>query len=176
MSIKAALATIADVEQHSGSAELIHGEIIEMSPTGFEHGRSCSRIDRLLGRWSEGKPFDVLTCDPGFIWNESTVRAPDVAVVTAEQVARAPARGFIPFAPVLVVEVVSPSDAWSDVKEKVQGWLAFGVVMVWVVDPQTRSAEVHMAGRPVLALSQHDTITGDSVLAGFTARVGDFFA
>ena len=44
-----ALATIADLERHPGRCELIDGEIIEMAPTGFEHGRSSSRVDRILG-------------------------------------------------------------------------------------------------------------------------------
>jgi Uma2 family endonuclease len=171
-----AAATIADLEKHPGRCELIDGEIIEMAPTGFEHGRSSSRVDRILGRWSEGRPFEVLTCDPGFIWNPQTVRAPDVAVITADQASRAPARGYMPFPPVAVVEVVSPGDEWSEVKGKVHGWLGFGVGMVWVVDPRTRSVEVHVPGQPVQELGIRDEIGGGAVLPGFACRVADFFA
>ena len=171
-----ALATIADLERHPGRCELIDGEIIEMAPTGFEHGRSSSRVDRILGSWSEGKPFEVLTCDPGFIWDARTVRAPDVAVITAAQAATAPARGYMPFAPVLVVEVVSPGDEWSDVKAKVRGWLEFGVQMVWVVDPATHSVDVHMPGQRVMELAAGEAIDGGAVLPGFTCQVSAFFA
>jgi Uma2 family endonuclease len=170
------LATIADLEQHPGRCELIDGEIVKMAPTGFEHGRSSSRVDRILGRWSEGKPFEVLTCDPGFIWNPQTVRAPDVAVITAAQASKAPARGYMPFPPALVVEVVSPSDEWSEVKAKVRGWLDFGVQMVWVVDPGTHSVDVHVPGQSVTELGLRDRVDGGNVLPGFTCQVADFFA
>lgn len=169
-------ATIADLERHPGRCELIDGEIIAMAPTGFEHGRSSSRVDRILGRWSDGRPFEVLTCDPGFIWNPQTVRAPDVAVITAAQAAQAPSRGYMPFPPVAVVEVVSPGDEWSEVKAKVRGWLEFGVGMVWVVDPGTRTVEVHVPGRPVQELDLHDEIHGGEALPDFSCRVADFFA
>ncbi len=171
-----ALSTIADLERHSGRCELVNGEIITMSPTGFEHGRSSSDIVQILGRWCADRGFTVLTCDPGFIWDEHTVRAPDVAVLTAEQAATAPTRGFLTCAPVLVVEVVSPSDEWSELKAKVRGWLAFGVRQVWIVDPGTRTAEVHALGRPVQEFGENDELRGEPDLPGFACRVGAFFA
>jgi len=84
-------------------------------------------------------------------------------------------RGFAGFVPNLVVEVVSPSDAWSDVKEKVRQWLAHGVALVWVADPRTCTVEVYAPGRAAIELSEKDEIDGGSVLPGFRCAVHDLF-
>ena len=54
-------------------------------------------------------------------------------------------------------------------------WLSFGVQVVLVVRPETRSVDVHRQGRPVLALDANDTLDGIDVLAGFTCAVRNIF-
>ena len=164
-------ATIADLEQHPGRCELIHGEIIEMAPTGFEHGRSSRAVVVALAQWSVGRPFEVLAGDTGFIWSADTVRAPDVAVITAAQAAVAPARGFLPFLPVVAVEIVSPSDAWSDVQDKAAGWLEHGTAMVWLIDPRRQRVEIWTADGRVQRLNATGTVEGGTVLPGFRVPV-----
>jgi len=179
MTTKAALATIADLEQHPGRAELIHGELIEMSPTGFAHARVTLIIGSLLRTFVKGHavPGEVLVGDPGFIWDEQNVRAPDVAYLDAEQVSRAPERGFMPFSPALAIEVVSPGDRWTEVRAKVRGWLAHGTRMVWIVDPCDHTVEVVVLGTASpRELTVADTIDGGAVVPGFSVQVSEFFA
>jgi Uma2 family endonuclease len=175
MSTHTTLATIADLEAHPGRCELIDGEIIEMSPASPEHGRVTSRVDRVLGAYADKKGGEVLTGEVGFIWDEQTVRAPDVAYLDAKRAKAIPPRGYMSQMPNLVVEVVSPNDNWSDVKRKVRGWLAHGVALVWVVDPETRTVEVHAAGKPLVELSSAQQIDGGTALPGFKAKISAFF-
>ena len=42
----------------------------------------------------------------------------------------------------LVVEVISPEDTYSDIQVRVQDYLGMGVKTVWIVDPWTRTARV----------------------------------
>ncbi len=66
------------------------------------------------------------------------MRTPDVAYVSrTRHGGLADQPGFLPLALDLVAEVVSPGDSSSEVESKVQAWLAAGVRVVLVVDPQT---------------------------------------
>src|SRR5947209_7097175 len=94
--------------------ELIDGEVRTMSPPGGEHGGVAGTIHGHFARFCFEHPVAwVLAAETGFILRRSPdrVRAPDVAVVRTEKI---PSEGFpkqyIPGAPDLVVEVVSPSD------------------------------------------------------------------
>jgi Uma2 family endonuclease len=178
MTTTTALATIADLERHPGSCELVGGEIVMMSPTSFWHGRVTSNIVTLLHLHVRKRrlPGVVVTGETGFIWDERTVRAADVAYLTQDQARNAPERGFMPFCPPLVVEVVSPDDRWTEIRSKVRGWLAHGTALVWVVDPTDRTVDVHAAGKAPATLSGTDRIDGGSVLPGFKVKIAEFFA
>jgi Uma2 family endonuclease len=173
-----ALATIADLELHPGRCELIEGEIIDMAPAGFEHGRAMARIGYLLARHVEAQrlPGAVLVGDPGFILDDHNVRAPDVAYLDAERCAQAPKRGFMRFVPNLAVEVVSPGDSYSDTVAKARLWISQGVSLVWVADPHSQTVEVYAQGQPVRQLEVGDRIDGGMVLPGFACTVGELFA
>lgn len=170
-------ATIADLEKHPGRCELIDGEIIEMAPAGFEHGRVVARISRILGDFVERSdlPGVVLAGDPGFIIDEHHVRAPDVAYLTLERAAMAPKTGFMPFMPTVAVEVVSPGDTYSEVVAKARLWIRTGVALVWVADPRNRTVEVYRRGCAVAVLDEAATVDGADVLPGFSRPVSDFF-
>ena len=100
--------------------ELVRGELRTMPPAGYEHGWSTGKLDRSLGNFVEAHGLgDVVPGDVGFrlATDPDTVRAPDVAFVTAERV-RAAGRvtGYWPGAPDLVVEVISPSNLYTEAR------------------------------------------------------------
>jgi Uma2 family endonuclease len=77
------------------------------------------------------------------------------------------------------VEVVSPNDTSEEVDEKVIEWLKAGVRLVWVVSPALKTVRIHRprtAGNgSVSLLLAEDTITGEDVIPGFSAKVAEFF-
>ena len=176
MTTSIALATIADLEAHPGRCELINGEIVETSPVGHDHGLSAGDIYSVLRAWSRSRPFRVLVGDVGFIWSADMVRAPDIAVITAADSERAPRRGFLPFAPVLAVEVISPTDEWSAVKMKAHGWMTHGARLVWAVDPVSQTVDVFMDGRHVSELGMTDRLEGGTALPEFSCLVSELFS
>jgi Uma2 family endonuclease len=170
-------ATIADLEQQPGRCELIDGEIIPMAPAGFEHGLVAKRLVRILDAYCVRTGIgEVVTCDPGFIWNGQTVRAPDVAVVRQADVARIARRGFIRFAPLLAAEVVSPNDDDKDVQAKAAGWIAHGAAVAWIADPWPRTLTIWQPGVPPQVFGFDDQIAGGDVLPGFACAVAAIFA
>jgi Uma2 family endonuclease len=83
--------------------------------------------------------------------------------------------GALDGAPNLVVEIVSPTDRWSDVIAKVGRWLKGGAELVWVIDPATRSIAVHRADGQTQTFGERESLDGGDVLKGFKAKVRDLF-
>ena len=75
-----------------------------------------------------------------------------------------------------MIEVISPNDTAYEVDEKVQLYLDAGTRLVWVVNPQQRTVEVHRPTSLGSILREQDELTGEDVVPGFACRVGDFFA
>ena len=102
--------------------------------------------------------------------------APDVAFIRRERIPEGGLpSGFCPIVPDLVVEVVSPSDTERAVHEKAREWLAGGVQVVWVVDPQQRTVTVWEPHRQAQTLTERDTLYGAPVLPNLQIPVRELF-
>ncbi|MGM0491187.1 MAG: Uma2 family endonuclease, partial [Planctomycetota bacterium] len=82
--------------------------------------------------------------------------------------------GFLPLAPDLVAEVVSPNDESSKVEAKATAWLQAGVRVVLVVDPQTRSIREYRAPDSIRVYRNGEVDLGD-LLPDFKLDVLDLF-
>jgi Uma2 family endonuclease len=78
--------------------------------------------------------------------------------------------------PTLVVEVLSPNDRASKMNRRVGRFLAMGVSLVWVLDPEDSTLTVHQAHRPLVVLDAADEVTGLEFVADLKLKVADFFA
>ncbi|MBM3942669.1 MAG: Uma2 family endonuclease [SAR202 cluster bacterium] len=159
--------------------ELVKGEIFEMAPAGGRHGSVAMTVEILLGThvraYSLGRVFAAET---GFILRRSpdTVRAPDAAFVAAGRLPDGELpTGFLELSPDLVVDVVSPNDRPKDVEEKVEDWLRAGTRLVWVIDPETRSATVYRSLDEVEQISEQEQLDGGEVAPGFSCTLAELF-
>jgi Uma2 family endonuclease len=162
-----------------GRCELVRGELVMMSPAGFEHGRIVSRMNRRLEGYVEREGLGVVTgAETGFVIarEPDSVRAPDVGFVRAERVPPGPILGFFEGPPDLAVEVLSPGDRAGEVLAKVQDWLGAGSRAVWVVDPSRKTVAVYDDRRHAVTLHESDTLTGGDVVPGFSVPVAEIFA
>ena len=159
--------------------ELISGRIRNMTPSGELHGRVTMRFAWPLGKYvDENHLGAVYAADTGFLIkrNPDTVRAPDAAFVARERMsAAAESRSYFPGAPDLAVEVISPSDSYSDVDSKVTQWLDAGCRMVVVVDARHETILVRRVGVSDLILDRDATFDGDDVVPGFRLAVRRLF-
>jgi len=153
--------------------ELVQGELKTLSPTGARHARVAARIiARLIDHVEPRRLGAVFSSEGGFrlAHNPDTVRAPDVAFVRTERVVDVP--GYFEGAPDVAIEVVSPSDRYSEVHEKTLQWLRAGTRAVVLVDPKTRSITIH---RPDGAQQLADSIRIDDILPGWEMSSSDVF-
>jgi Uma2 family endonuclease len=66
-------------------------------------------------------------------------RVPDIMVLRqAQKVSR-----IVREAPLICIEVLSPEDSWSRLREKLNDYLAMGVENVWCFDPETREVRTY---------------------------------
>lgn len=153
--------------------ELVQGELKKMSPAGADHGSIAFQIALHMGNYVKAHGLGTLySSDTGFLLTRDpdTVLAPDVAFVRAERVVATTA--FFPGAPDLAVEVVSPSDRYSEVAVKTRQYLRAGTRAVVVVDPGSRVVEVH---RTSGSTDVTDTLTLDDILPGWSMTLDDIF-
>jgi len=78
--------------------------------------------------------------------------------------------------PGLIVETLSPSDQFGPMMRRVEQFLARGVQMVWLADPEARTVTVCRPGEIPQVLEENETLGGFDLLPGFSCRVAEFFA
>ncbi len=162
-----------------GRTELVRGEIVRMSPTGFTHGYIESNFAAVLKTFvQQQKTGRVSSGEVGIYTgrNPDSVRAADVAFISNERMAQVKSQSYLDVAPELVVEVLSPDDAWSDLMEKLDEYFACGVKLIWVADPRLQQVYVYHAVTQVERFTMKDTLTGSDVLPGFSVPVAELFA
>ena len=158
--------------------ELVRGELHILSPAGGEHGWVVLKVSIPLGTFIESQQSGhVFGAETGFIIarNPDTVRAPDVAFVKAGRFSGKPVKSFVPFAPDLAVEVLSPFDSASEVQAKVEEWLNAGTHAVWVIDPQRESALICRTSQDGVLSLRVEELSDDLLLPGFRLPVKQLF-
>jgi Uma2 family endonuclease len=161
-----------------GLWELVDGEPIEMIATGGRSGWISSRITSRLEQFAEPRQAGwVFSAETGFVLfpDRETVRSPDAAVVLRDRLPEPP-ESFVPLAPDLAVEVLSPTDRMTDALGKVAMYLDAGVRLVWLVDPATRTVAIFRPNAAPATLREGDTLDGGEVLLEFTVPVAEIFA
>jgi Uma2 family endonuclease len=108
--------------------------------------------------------LDKVYTESGYRPTPYTVRGPDVSFVRTSRV-QDPDEYFNG-APDLAVEIVSPGDDASDLREKIKQYLDAGTSVVWVVYPRSRQIEIHTPDKTGRSLGVEDTLEAPALLPG----------
>ena len=159
--------------------ELIRGVLHETVSVGKVHARIAIRIGGEFDRYVRRNRLGQVGGSDGGVFierNPDTVREPDVYFVSANRLTLDDdTDGYLEVVPELVVEIVSPSDSETDVREKISMWLDLGVSMALEVRPAERTVMVHRPGAPSVTLTGDDVLDGGDVLPGFTLPLSEIF-
>ena len=157
--------------------ELVDGALV-VSPAGGRHGRTIVRLTVRLGAFvAAGGLGEVFDSSTGYRLHGGNLRVPDLSFVAGSRLpgGRAPV-GFLYVAPDLAVEVLSPDDRPRLVAAKVVEYLAVGVRLVWVIDPETERATAHRADGTTQEISSGGVLDGEDVIPGFSCPLSELFA
>jgi Uma2 family endonuclease len=116
--------------------EYVDGEIRERNVGKWEH----ARLQWLLALWfgTHEKQWGITgSTEQRVRVSASRVRVPDLVVLTAGA-----QPDVLTDPPLLVIEILSPDDSYSDTQERAQDYREMGVETVWIIDPKTRTGRV----------------------------------
>ena len=121
--------------------EILDGELYVTPAPSPLHQRVSKRLQRKLEDYFEARALgEVFNAPIDMILGRHDVAQPDLLVVTnPDQIS---GRG-IEGAPLLIVEVLSPSTRRHDRGVKVQRYAALGVPHYWIVDPEGQWIECY---------------------------------
>jgi Uma2 family endonuclease len=116
--------------------EYVDGEVRERNVGKYEH----ARVQALLAAWFHQHERDwqiQVVTEQRVQVSPTRFRIPDVALLPL-----GPQPDVITQPPLLVIEILSPDDTYSDTQERAQDYRAMGVETVWIIDPKTRSGRM----------------------------------
>jgi Uma2 family endonuclease len=167
--------------------ELINGEKVLLIPTLSKHAKLLKFFYDAIMRFLSDHPIGEVFQEATFILpdeaNRNWVRGsriPDILFLTNStwsNYENSPLNAdnlLLAFIPELVVEIISPTDKYVDVNNKVSLYLDDGVRMVWVVDYLTKRVSV-FTHDDAQFLGSEDTLTGGDVLPGFEIKLSSLF-
>lgn len=158
--------------------ELEDGKVVPMPSPGELHGTICWLLTHLLSTYVFRRGAgQICTNDTGLVVRRGpdSVRGPDLVLFLESRTVAQLNRGHIDRIPALVVEVLSPTDRFSQTLRRVDQYIARGVPMVWVVDPDELAVHVFRTGELRIRLEHSEDLTGNGVLPDFSCKVADLF-
>jgi Uma2 family endonuclease len=161
-------ATEADavwVNEHDTAVELVNGTLVE---------RQMGVPEDYLGAWLTTLMMNfvvprrlgmVVIGRPQFRMLQGNLREPDVSFTRRDRLP-SPLPQVGGWCPDLCVEILSPGNTRAEMAMKRAEYFAAGCLLMWEIDPRTRTAAVYTAPDAVAHLPADGVLDGGGVLPG----------
>jgi len=153
--------------QFTERVELLRGKIRQMAAPSVKHQRISIRFSRLLANalWQTScqvfaAPFDVRLTRMRDDKEVKTVVQPDLCVICDPS--KLDERGCNG-APDLIVEILSPGNSRTEMKDKFELYQEAGVLEYWVVSPIEKTIQVWTLDEQGIYFSRQPKVEGDTV-------------
>lgn len=156
--------------------ELVNGTEIIKEMASAKHSGIGTRLIIKLGIYLENNPIGrIYGADATFTIGENE-RLPDVSFVSNDKipVGGEPLKKWS-FAPDIAVEVISPTDIYMEIAEKIQEYFNAGVKQVWLIDSKFEKVIVYFSFTKTVILTTEDDLTCENILPGFRLKLSDIF-
>lgn len=157
--------------------EYLDGEVFQKVSPNIPHSILAVEIAALLREWARAHEPCLVGVEGRHVargLNRSYL--PDIHLTKMSRVAGHEDEAPMTVTPDVVVEVLSPDDRPAVVVDKVEMYVALGVPVLLLVDPEDRTVREYRATLPSRVHHEGDTLDLSPVLAGFRLDVSDLFA
>jgi Uma2 family endonuclease len=156
------------------------GTVMLMPSTDPDTSDSVGEVNLQLRLWArEDGQGQVAGPDGGFLFPNGARLGPDAAWFDRERwkaaKAREPGKRVPVFAPEFVIEVRSPEQRARTQREKMEEYIANGVLLGWLIDPQERTITIYRPGQEQEVLVNPTEVAGEGPVAGFVLRCDRVF-
>jgi len=136
--------TLLSVEEYLSTSlrpdcDYVDGVLLERNVGEKDHSRLQSLLCTFLVNREREWGIQVFT-EQRVQVSARRFRVPDLCIVVG-----APSEQIFTRPPFLCIEILSKDDRMSEMQERINDYLAFGVPYVWVVDPLAKRAYIHTA-------------------------------
>ena len=158
--------------------EVIDGELFMTPAPKPKHQEIVLRIAEEVSRFVREKDLGKVFISPiDVLLEPHTVLQPDVLFIRKERLEIVKEEA-IEGPPDLVVEVLSPSTFYKDLRKKMWAYSEFGVQEYWIVDPETETVETYARQNeklePARRFSSAENVES-TLLPGFKLAVKEVF-
>jgi len=135
------------------------------------NGARSSHLSGRLHMWAEKDGRGDRFGRAGFLLADGSMRGAScaswvleerMAALTEEQREK-----YAPLAPDFVVELLSSMDDPDYLRAKMDQWIANGVQVAWLIEPEDRRVTIYRAGEKPEVFEGPDRIVGSGVISGF---------
>lgn len=147
------------------------GDLMIMAPTGGETSNRNIELCYQLQGWNRrtklGMAFDS---SGGFILPNGAIRSPDAAWITLprwESLTSKQRTRFLPLAPDLVVELLSPTDSVNHTEVKMREYINNGTRLGWLINRKAKQVTIYRQGQEEEIIIAPNWLEGEEVLPEF---------
>jgi len=160
--------------------EVIDGQIVELPPMGNQQEITANILHIELAIQIRAKRIGHAVMEMLFDFTQQVgkKRRPDVAFVSSQKwpyTKPIDAGDGWKVVPNLAVEVISPSNTWDDVNDKIEEYFHVGVERVWVVSTNKKQVHVYTSPTEVRILAGDDVLTDEQLLPEFKLTLPTLF-
>lgn len=150
---------------------LASGEILVMTPSGFENNRREAYVVHELFAWAEADGRGVaFSSNAGFNLPDGSILSPDAGWVDNARLAplaQEQRERYLPFAPDFVIEILSRSDSLPELDMKMKQWIANGAQLGWRIDPFDGTVAIYAREAEPILLDCPEVVDGTGPVQGF---------
>ena len=155
------------------------GEILIMPPAGGATSNRNADLITQLYLWAKrdgtGIAFDS---SGGFYLPNKAIRSPDASWILRwryDELTNREQERFLPLCPDFAIELKSPSDRFSVLKEKMEEYIDNGMKLGWLIVPPQKTVYIYRPHLSVEVRENLDTLSADPVLPGFVLDLSDLW-
>jgi Uma2 family endonuclease len=151
------------------------GELLIMPPVGGNSGKQEANLIVKVGVWNEQTQLgEVFSSSTIFRLPNGGDRSPDVAWIKRERweaLSAEEREKFPPLCPDFVIELRYRTDSLTSLREKMREYLASGLRLGWLINPQQQQVEIYRLNSDVEIINLPAILSGEDVLPGFVLNL-----